>query len=66
MRILNPVLALLALLALAACSGSPEDASQAGQRGIDQDITATHDAGAPTLNNLSLGGSAPWRLGLKP
>lgn len=57
-------LAALALLALAACGASGE-ASQAGERGIDQDIAATHDAGAPTLNNMALGQFAPWRLGMK-
>ena len=57
-------LAAFALLALAAC-GATDEASQAGERGIDQDITATHDAGAPTLNNMALGEFAPWRLGMK-
>ena len=51
----------LAALALGACA---ED-SQTTQRGIDQDITATHDAGAPTLDNLGQG-FAPWRFNMAP
>jgi ABC-type glycerol-3-phosphate transport system substrate-binding protein len=50
-----------AALALAACAA--EDA-QTDERGIDQDITATHDAGAPTLSNISQHDS--WRLNLQP
>jgi hypothetical protein len=52
----------LALLALAACSGDsgayPESAGYAPyyERGIDQDIEATHDDDAPTLRNLGLQG----------
>ena len=53
----------LATLALAACA--IEDA-QTGERGIDQDIAATHDAGAPTLSNIGQRGFAPWRLSMKP
>jgi predicted small secreted protein len=53
--------AVLAALALAACS---EDA-QTTERGIDQDITATHDAGAPTVHNLGQS-FAPWRLNMAP
>jgi hypothetical protein len=52
----------LAALALAACAG--ED-TQTNERGIDQDITATHDAGAPTPANIGLN-YAPWRLNMKP
>jgi hypothetical protein len=51
----------LVALALAACA---EDA-QTTQRGIDQDITATHDAGAPTVENLGQS-FAPWRLSMQP
>jgi ABC-type glycerol-3-phosphate transport system substrate-binding protein len=50
-------------LALAACAG--ED-TQTNQRGIDQDITATHDAGAPTLSNIGQRDFAPWRFNMKP
>jgi ABC-type glycerol-3-phosphate transport system substrate-binding protein len=56
-------IAVLAALALAACAA--EDA-QTDQRGIDQDITATHDAGAPTLNNIGQSIFAPWRLNMAP
>jgi hypothetical protein len=56
-------IAVLAALALAACTG--EDA-QTDQRGIDKDITATHDAGAPTLNNIGQNNFAPWRLNMAP
>ena len=52
----------LSVLALGACS---EDA-QTTQRGIDQDITATHDAGAPTLSNIGQNNFAPWRLNMAP
>ena len=55
--------AALAALALVACAF--EDA-QTDQRGIDQDITATHDAGAPTLNNIGQRDFAPWHLNLHP
>jgi hypothetical protein len=55
--------AALAALALVACAA--EDA-QTNERGIDQDILATHDAGAPTLNNLGQRDFAPWRLNLHP
>jgi hypothetical protein len=56
-------LVIAAALALSACSG--ED-TQTTQRGIDQDITATHDAGAPTATNIGQRDFAPWRLGMKP
>lgn len=54
-------IAALAALALAGCA---ED-SQTTERGIDQDITATHDAGAPTLENLGPS-FLPWRLNMAP
>jgi len=52
----------VSVLALAGCAG--ED-TQTNERGIDQDITATHDAGAPTPANIGLN-YAPWRLNMKP
>lgn len=54
--------AALGALALVACT----DDSQTTQRGIDQDITATHDAGAPTLSNIGQNNFAPWRLNMAP
>ncbi len=53
----------IAALALAACAA--ED-SQTDQRAIDQDITATHDAGAPTPSNIGQRDFAPWRLNMGP
>ncbi len=53
----------LAALALAACAA--ED-TQTNERGIDQDITATHDAGAPTVSNIGQRDFAPWRLNMHP
>ena len=51
----------LAALALVACT---EDA-QTTERGIDQDINATHDGGAATTQNLGQS-FAPWRLNMAP
>jgi len=53
----------LSALMLAACVD--EDA-QTNERGIDQDITATHDAGAPTASNIGQRDYAPWRLNMQP
>ena len=53
----------LVALTLAACAG--ED-TQTNQRAIDQDITATHDAGSPTLNNIGQRDFAPWRFNMAP
>lgn len=53
----------LATLALGACTA--ED-TQTDQRGIDQDITATHDAGAPTISNIGQRDFAPWRVNMAP
>jgi len=53
----------LASLTLGACAF--EDA-QTNERGIDQDITAAHDAGAPTLSNIGQRNYAPWRLNMAP
>ena len=50
-------------LTLGACAF--EDA-QTNERGIDQDITAAHDAGAPTMSNIGQRNSAPWRLNMAP
>ena len=54
------------LAALAGCSAAPPPQlakyGPSGENAIDQDITATHDDGAPTLDNQSLGAYAPWRL----
>ncbi len=48
-------LAVGAVLALAACGDAPPDQlaknGPSGETAIDQDITATHDDGAPTLGN---------------
>jgi hypothetical protein len=52
----------MAAFALAACAA--ED-TQTGERGIDQDISASHDAGAPTIDNLGQS-FAPWRLDMQP
>lgn len=49
--------AALAALALAACA---ED-TQTTERSIDQDITATHYAGAAVLDNVGPRGVAPQR-----
>ena len=55
--------ALGALLSLGACT-DPDSVSGSGfERGIDADIAATHDAGAPTSRNLGPRGSENWRLG---
>ena len=60
--LLRSAIVLTALL-LAACAD--EDA-QTNQRGIDQDITATHDAGAPTATNIGQRDYAPWRINMNP
>ena len=54
----------MAALAALALPGCAEDA-QTTQRGIDQDITATHRAGAPTIDNLGLN-FLPWHLNGAP
>lgn len=51
--------AVAALLGLAACA----DTDDIPQRGIDQDISATHDAGAATVRNLGPRGGESGRLG---
>ena len=51
--------AILAALALGACAG--ED-TQTTERGIDQDITVSHQPGSATLDNLGQNGFAPWRF----
>lgn len=56
-------LVVLVALALAACAA--ED-TQTGERGIDQDIAATHDAGAPTISNIGRRDFVPWRLNVQP
>jgi len=53
----------LSALALGGCAG--ED-TQTNERGIDQDIMATHDAGAPTPANIGQRDYAPWRLNMQP
>jgi hypothetical protein len=53
----------LSFLLLGACT-DPDSVSGSGfERGIDADIWATHDAGAPTLRNLGLRGNAPLLIG---
>ena len=51
------------MLALGGCAG---DEGQTTERGIDQDITATHDAGGPTARNIGQRDFAPWRLNMAP
>jgi len=47
-------LSMIALLSLAGCA-DPDSVSGSGfERGIDQDISASHDAGATSLRDLSL------------
>ncbi len=64
------VAVVLSTLALASCNSEPPDQlakyGPSGENAIDQDITATHDDGAPTLSNQSLGAAAPWRLQQQP
>ena len=55
-RVVRSGLALIALLSLGGCADSDDVAS----RGIDQDITVTHDSGAPTVRNLSLPDTSTW------
>jgi len=58
--------ATVALLVLAGCAaGVPQQVAGAFpgyERGIDQDISATHNGNAATLDNTSIGANAPWRL----
>jgi hypothetical protein len=59
---LNKLLAVsatAALLALGACA----DVDVIPERGLDQDISATHDGTAPTVRNLGPRGGENWRLG---
>jgi hypothetical protein len=55
-------------LALCACAEQvpPQVATYgyfpAYERGIDQDIAASHEAGSATLDNSIPGRAAPWRL----
>ena len=58
-RSMLAICAAAALLGLAACA----DTDDIPQRGIDQDISATHDSGAPTVRNLGPRGGENWRLG---
>jgi len=47
-------LSIIAVLSLTGCS-DPDSVSGSGfERGIDDDISASHDAGATILRNLSL------------
>ncbi len=55
-RAVRSGLVLIALLSLGGCVDSDGVLS----RGIDQDITVTHDAGAPTVRNLSLRDTSSW------
>ena len=52
MHVVAGVACALILVLLSACSDS--DAPAGTERGIDQDIRAAHDAGAPTLRNLGI------------
>jgi len=53
----------LTFLLLGACT-DPYGMNGSGfERGIDADILATHDAGAPTLRNLSLRDTSPLLVG---
>src|SRR5438552_15008192 len=51
--------AILAALALGACAG--ED-PQTTERGIDQDITVSHQPGRAALDNVRQNGFAPWHF----
>ena len=51
--------AIVAALTLGACAG--ED-TQTTERGIDQDITVSHQPGSATLDNLGQSGIAPWHF----
>lgn len=55
-----------ALMGLAGCAGPggalSSDDSFSPQRGIDADIAATHDSGAPTIRNEGPRGSELWRI----
>lgn len=61
------VVATGALFALGACAESvPQQIAYGYQpgyeRGIDQDISATHNGDSATFGNLIPGPAAPWRL----
>ncbi len=53
-------LVIMALLLLGACTDPDSVSGSSFTRGIDQDITVTHDAGAPTVRNLSLPDTSTW------
>jgi len=60
----NIALSLGTVLALSACAeGAPPQVAlyPPYERGIDQDISATHDNGS-TLEHLSGGANMPWRI----
>jgi len=53
----------LVLLTAAGCTDVPEQVASSEpryERGIDQDISATHNGGAATADNLTT--HAPWRI----
>jgi len=55
MRLAVALVSTLALFLLSACSDSSDsDFSSSTERGIDADINAAHDAGAPTIRNLGI------------
>src|SRR5579864_1167736 len=58
-RFLLRGMVVIGTLMLAACAS---DDAQTTERGIDQDIIATHDAGGPTARNIGQRDFAPWRL----
>jgi hypothetical protein len=54
------------LLGVAGCNSdgaNPYDYDPDYNHSIDSDISATHDAGAPTITNRGPRGSENWRLG---
>jgi hypothetical protein len=53
----------LAFLMLGACTDPYGTDGSARERGVDADILATHDSGAPTLRNLGLRDTSPLLFG---
>ena len=53
----------LSFIVLAACSDPDSVSGSRFERGIDADISATHDAGAPTTRNLGLRDQSPLPFG---
>jgi len=62
-RVILLVGAVVSLAACAADGQQPYDYNPDYNHSIDSDISATHDAGAPTVTNEGPRGSENWRLG---